>query len=48
MGHAMPSTEQENKIDFSTRFPETGIYKIFTQFQHNGKVITTDYVVRVN
>jgi hypothetical protein len=36
------------KIEFSTSFPESGIYKIFTQFQDQKKVITTDYVVNVN
>lgn len=36
------------KLEFSTTFPESGIYKIFTQFQHQNKVITTDYVVMVN
>lgn len=36
------------KIEFSTTFPESGVYKIFTQFQHEGKVQTTDYTVKVN
>jgi preprotein translocase subunit YajC len=36
------------EIKFSASFPEEGIYKIFTQFQHQNKVITTDYVIRVN
>jgi hypothetical protein len=36
-----------NKIDFTTTFPSSGKYKIFTQFQHQGKVITTDYVVDI-
>lgn len=35
------------EIKFSTTFPEEGIYKIFTQFQHKGKVLTTDFVVEV-
>jgi hypothetical protein len=34
-------------VDFSTSFPEPGIYKIFTQFQVKGKVITSDYTVKV-
>lgn len=34
-------------INFSTTFPESGKYKIFTQFQHEGKVITTDYAIQV-
>jgi hypothetical protein len=45
--HAMPPA-QENKIDFSTTFPDAGIYRIFTQFQHQGNVLTTAYTVAVN
>ena len=45
-GHAMPSA-QKNKIDFSTTFPDAGIYRIFTQFQHQGNVLTTAYTVAV-
>jgi hypothetical protein len=48
MGHAMHTAERaSNMIDFTTSFPQAGIYKVFTQFQHNGKVITTDYVIKV-
>jgi hypothetical protein len=48
MSHATPSAERaSNRIDFSTSFPEAGVYKIFTQFQHDGKVITSDYVIKV-
>lgn len=39
---------EPDTIDFSTTFPEPGTYKIFTQFQHKGAVMTTDYVVKVN
>jgi hypothetical protein len=46
-GHAMPPAQQENKIDFSTTFPDAGIYRIFTQFQHQGNVLTTAYTVAV-
>lgn len=35
-------------INFSTAFPEPGVYKIFTQFQHEGKVQTIDYAIKVN
>lgn len=41
------AVSQGNQIDFSTTLPETGIYKIFTQFQHEGKIITSDYVIQV-
>ncbi len=37
-----------DSVDFSTSFPEPGIYKIFTQFQIKGKVVTSDYTVKVN
>jgi hypothetical protein len=46
-GHAMPPAQQENQIDFSTTFPDAGIYRIFTQFQHQGNVLTTAYTVAV-
>jgi hypothetical protein len=46
-GHAMPPAQQENKIDFSTIFPHAGIYRIFTQCQHHGNVLTTAYTVAV-
>lgn len=36
------------KISFATTFPESGVYKIFTQFQHEGEVQTVDYIVKVN
>ena len=36
------------EIKFSTSFSEEGVYKIFTQFQHQNKVNTVDFVVRVN
>jgi hypothetical protein len=50
-GHSM---EQESnvgstgpKISFATSFPESGVYKVFTQFQHEGNIMTTNYVVNV-
>lgn len=42
------TTNRDNEIKFSTSFPKAGIYKIFTQFQHQGKVLTTDYVIKVD
>jgi hypothetical protein len=42
------SVKQTGKIDFHVEFPSIGNYKIFTQFKHNGKVITTDFVVTVS
>lgn len=45
--HALEGNAMGPKIDFSTTFPEAGLYKIFIQFQHDGKVLTTDQVVSV-
>ena len=45
--HAEEISTKGPKIKFSTSFPEEGSYKIFTQFQHEGKVVTTDYVIVV-
>ncbi len=39
---------EPNVIDFSTSFPEPGTYRIFTQFQVKGKVVTSDYTLKVN
>ena len=36
-----------SEISFFTEFPLEGKYKIYTQFQHEGKVMTTVYVVEV-
>jgi hypothetical protein len=51
MDHGAMTMEKEEsagpKINFSTTFTESGKYKIFTQFQHEGKVITTDYAIEV-
>ncbi len=43
--HAEEINIRGPKIKFSTSFPESGIYKIFTQFAHQGKVFTVDYVI---
>ena len=42
-----PTKPQTGNINFMVEFPEAGKYKVFTQFQKNGKVITTDFVVNV-
>lgn len=34
------------EIRFSTTLPEAGIYKIYTQFQHQGDVKTVDYTIQ--
>lgn len=53
-GHSMNAMQKETTtasgpdIKFATTFPTPGVYKIFTQFQHEGKVQTVDYIVKVN
>jgi len=34
-------------VQFSTFFPKSGKYKLFTQFKHKGRVFVTDFVVEV-
>jgi len=38
---------QTGTVDFAVTFPRDGMYKVFSQFQHAGKVLTTDFVVSV-
>lgn len=42
-----PTKPQTGNVNFMVDFPEAGKYKVFTQFQKDGKVITTDFVVIV-
>ena len=42
-----PVKSQSGKVNFAVDFPEAGTYKVFTQFQRNGKIITTDFTVTV-
>lgn len=47
--HVHPLDEQATgpKAEFATAFPQSGVYKIWGQFQHNGKVITAPFAVEV-
>jgi hypothetical protein len=49
--HAHPTetdlAKQTGTVDFIANFPEAKKYKVFTQFQRDGKVFTTDFVVDV-
>lgn len=38
---------QTGKVNFVVTFPEAGNYKLFSQFQHEGKIITSNFVVNV-
>jgi len=38
-------SSQNGKVDFAVTFPMAGKYKVFSQFQHQGKILTTDFVV---
>lgn len=35
------------EVHFHTRFPRSGLYKVWGQFLHRGKILTADFVVRV-
>jgi hypothetical protein len=41
------STSTGPEVSFATNFPESGLYRIYTQFQHKGKVQTVEYTVDV-
>jgi len=47
--HIHPMTTEGNgpKVTFMTVFPEKGIYKVWGQFQHDGKVFTVPFVINV-
>jgi len=47
--HIHPMTTEGNgpKVTFMTIFPEKGIYKVWGQFQHTGKVFTVPFVINV-
>lgn len=43
-----PTARQTGTIDFHVEFPLGGNYKTFTQFKHEGRVHTVEFVVPVN
>ncbi|SHE50673.1 hypothetical protein SAMN05444392_101764 [Seinonella peptonophila] len=45
--HPLEEKAQGPDAKFATTFPSKGVYKIWGQFQHQGKVITVSYVVNV-
>ena len=48
--HAHPMEdhgEQTGEMGFMVEFPEAGKYKVFMQFQHESKIITSNFVVNV-
>lgn len=44
--HALKNSP-DGKIEFTTSFPQAGTYKLWMQFQRNGKVDTADFWVNV-
>ncbi len=51
--HVHPSEEVQSNwrggptVSFKTNFANPGLYKVWGQFQHQGKVITADFVLEV-
>ncbi|GAB2703838.1 hypothetical protein ACFQWB_01185 [Paenibacillus thermoaerophilus] len=47
--HVHPIDERASgpEARFATTFPESGVYKLWGQFKHNGEVVTVSFVVRV-
>ncbi|WP_240371543.1 hypothetical protein [Anoxybacteroides rupiense] len=48
--HAHPIDEQDegSEASFMVQFPKDGIYQVWAQFQHEGKVITVPFTVSVS
>lgn len=50
--HAHPTqsfdVQQTGKVTFMITFPKVGNYKLFSQFKHEGKIITSDFLVSVS
>lgn len=38
-------TNQTGTVDFAVTFPTVAKYKVFSQFQHQGKILTTDFTL---
>ena len=34
-------------VSFGTSFPKPGLYKVWGQFQHKGRIIMADFVLKV-
>lgn len=58
MNHGASTSDSTNKsrgeakkggsdVIFHTNFPAAGLYKVWGQFQHNGKIITAPFVLKV-
>jgi hypothetical protein len=49
MDHSKESkaTSTPGQVTFETTFPKSGVYKLWGQFQRNGKVITADFTVSI-
>ncbi|TJY40913.1 copper-translocating P-type ATPase [Cohnella pontilimi] len=45
--HPIDETAKGPDAKFATQFPDPGIYKVWAQFQRNGKVFTVPFVVQV-
>ena len=41
----VPDAGHDGKVPFLVRFPKPGIYRGWSQFQRDGKVLTGDFIV---
>jgi hypothetical protein len=46
-GHPQPQTSNLAVVSFAPQLPSAGVYKLWAQFQRNGRVITVPFVVEV-
>ena len=45
--HPLESAAASGRVDFAVTFPMEGTYKLFSQFQHEGEVLTASFVASV-
>ena len=45
--HALKEGEA-SEIQFAARFPEAGLYKLWCQFNHRGRILTADFWIQVD
>ncbi|MDP4012892.1 MAG: hypothetical protein Q8R00_04790, partial [Candidatus Nanoarchaeia archaeon] len=47
-GDSIMEKDYGMNLPLQTTFPEPGYYKLFVQFKHEGKIITSDFTIKVN
>ena len=45
--HPLEGAAASERVDFAVTFPREGTYKLFSQFQHDDRVLTSGFVASV-